>query len=372
MDTYFYAEKVDLGYEKKCILQEVTFSLPKGKILTLIGPNGAGKTTLLKGISRQISPQKGVFFLDGKEINRIKRQEYPKQTAVLSTEKIYPDRMTCREVVELGRYPYTGQFGILSDEDHKIVEETMKKVKIDGFKEQEFWSCSDGQKQRVMLARVLAQEPELLILDEPTTYLDISFKQDFFHILQTYRDEKNLTVIQSLHELDLAERISDFVLCVKKDGSTEFGENGDIFQKQKIKELYALEYTGFIEEYGTMELEPQKGTPRVFVIPGDGSTVHVYRDLQRKRIPFCVGLIRKGDVEFPVAEALASEIYGLEFVEDCENSKIQQAMKAIDFCEEVICLVDSFGRHQDYNQQLLEYAKNKGKWSDGGVYSKRR
>ena len=131
--------------------------------------------------------------------------------------------MTCKEVVATGRYPYTGKFGVLSKEDWKIVDEAVRLVHIENLAERDFTKTSDGQKQRVMLARALCQQPDILVLDEPTSFLDIRYKLEFLSIIQEMARNDRLTVILSLHELDLAERISDKVLCVRGDRIDRFG-----------------------------------------------------------------------------------------------------------------------------------------------------
>ena len=122
--------------------------------------------------------------------------------------------MTCEDVVATGRYPYTGRFGLLGDEDRRIIRQVMDMVNVTAIKDQDFTRISDGQRQRVMLARAICQEPEIIVLDEPTSYLDVRYKLEFLSILQRMKREKNLTVIMSLHELELAERVSDKILCI--------------------------------------------------------------------------------------------------------------------------------------------------------------
>ena len=134
--------------------------------------------------------------------------ELSQNMAVVLTEKLRTEMMTCEEVVATGRYPYTGKFGILSDTDRQAVAEAMEPVHVTTLKNKDFSKISDGQRQRVMLARAICQEPEIIILDEPTSYLDIKYKLDFLSILQEMRKKKELTVVMSLHELELAAKVS--------------------------------------------------------------------------------------------------------------------------------------------------------------------
>ena len=181
---YFQAEQMSVGYQRHLVVQDIEITLNQGEILTLIGPNGAGKSTVLKSIARQIEMLGGSIYLDQNELNRMSSQELSKKMAVVMTSKLRSEKMTCEDVVSTGRYPYTGRFGILSSDDKKVVKEAMDLVQVTPIKDLDFTRISDGQRQRVMLARAICQEPQILILDEPTSYLDVKYKLEFLSILQ--------------------------------------------------------------------------------------------------------------------------------------------------------------------------------------------
>ena len=166
--------------------------------------------------------------------------------SVVLTQKVRAEMKNCRDVVATGRYPYTGWFGVLSQEDERIVDEVMELTHITDICEQEFDKISDGQKQRVMLARAICQEPELVILDEPTSFLDIRYKLDFLSILQELREKKGLTVIMSLHELDLAKIVSDKILCLKGGYVERYGTPEEIFESDFIERLFDLKKGSFL------------------------------------------------------------------------------------------------------------------------------
>ena len=222
-DFYFYTRDLTVGYEGNPLVKHIEIHLKKGEILTLIGPNGAGKTTILRSIIRQLKPLGGVVFLDGKDLGRMGAKELSQKLSVVLTERIHPESMTCEQVVETGRYPYTGKFGVLSKEDHRIVRESLKLVHGEELAGEDFEKVSDGQRQRIMLARALSQEPELIVLDEPTSFLDVRHKLEFLSVLQELSRQQNLSVILSLHELDLAERISHKIACIKENQIHRFG-----------------------------------------------------------------------------------------------------------------------------------------------------
>ena len=239
-DYYFKTNKLSVGYDGKAIVKDVEIGIEKGEIISIIGPNGAGKSTVLKSIAKQLEIIDGSVFLDSKDLKDYSGSELSKKMSVLFTERVRGELMTCEEVVASGRYPFTGRFGVLSDKDREIVYETMKTVGIEELKDCDFTKISDGQKQRVLLAKVLCQEPEILLLDEPTSFLDIRFKLEFFSVLERMKKEKNLTVILSLHELDLARLISDKVLCLKGEYADRFGTPEEIFEKEYISSLFDI------------------------------------------------------------------------------------------------------------------------------------
>ena len=172
MEYYFCTKKMSVGYHKCPLIEDIEIGLEKGEILTLIGPNGAGKSTILKSIARQLALIDGVIYLDRQSIIQMSGEELSQKMAVVLTDKLKTEMMTCEDVVATGRYPYTGRFGILSESDYRVIEEAMDLVHVTAMKDQDFTRISDGQRQRVMLARAICQEPEIIILDEPTSYLD--------------------------------------------------------------------------------------------------------------------------------------------------------------------------------------------------------
>ncbi len=246
MDNYFFvAKSLCVGYDGKPLIRELTFALEKGGILTLIGPNGAGKSTVLKSIAGQLSLLGGTVCLERESLSKMRAGELAKKMSVVFTQKITAELKSCRDVVATGRYPYTGWFGRLSEEDERIVDEAMEAVHITEICDRDFDRISDGQKQRVMLARAICQEPEIVILDEPTSYLDIRYKLEFLSVLKEMRKKRGLTVVMSLHELELARLVSDKILCLKGEYAERFGTPEEIFQSDFIERLFDIEEKDF-------------------------------------------------------------------------------------------------------------------------------
>lgn len=362
---YFYTQGLCVGYHGTPLIKDIELTLKKGEILTLIGPNGAGKTTILKSIIRQLAPISGVVYLDGKETDAMTGHELSTKMSVVLTERVRPELMSCEDVVATGRYPYTGKFGILSKEDTRVVKEAMELVHIKELADRDFTHTSDGQKQRVMLARAICQEPDIIVLDEPTSFLDMRYKLEFLSIIQNMSRTKHLSVIMSLHELDLAGRISDKIACVKGDKIDRFGTPEEIFTSGYIPELYHLTTGSYDELTGNLELEPVKGRPEVFVLAGNGCGTAVFRRLQREGRAFAAGILWENDLDYPSAKALAVEVVGVHPFSSIDEKAIAHAKELMDQCEEVIFAMDEtmLGEWNQKMRELYEYAKKQGKQS---------
>lgn len=357
---YLQTKKLCVGYQKHIVVDNIEISLEKGEILTLIGPNGAGKSTVLKSIARQLETLGGSIYLDQKELSRLSGQQLSQSMAVVMTQKLRAEKMTCEDVVATGRYPYTGHFGILSSSDWKVIKEAMELVQVTQIKDLDFNKISDGQRQRVMLARAICQEPQILILDEPTSYLDVKYKLEFLSILQEMKHQKKLTVIMSLHELDLAERISDQILCVNGTTPERFGTPQEIFTKGYISKLFGISSGSFDEKTMNAELPKPCGKPSVFVIAGDGTGRNIYRKLQRKNIPFATGILFENDLDYPVAKALAANVIASKSFEPIKGTTLEAAKATLSECDHVICCRPHFGTFEKANEELLSYAKQLG------------
>ncbi|MBD5550414.1 MAG: ABC transporter ATP-binding protein [Lachnospiraceae bacterium] len=257
---YFSTKKMCVGYDNKPLIKDMEIVLPRGEVLCLIGPNGAGKSTVLKSIARQLALLGGTVYLGEDDLSEMKADELAKRMSVVFTEKVKAELKSCRDMVATGRYPYTGWFGILSEEDERIVSEVMELTHITDISEKDFDRISDGQKQRVMLTRAICQEPEIVILDEPTSYLDIKYKLEFLSLLQEMREKRGLTVIMSLHELELAKIVSDKILCLKGEYVERYGTPEEIFESDFIARLFDLNEKNFAGNKKLLAYMKQIGT----------------------------------------------------------------------------------------------------------------
>lgn len=361
MDDYISTENMAVGYGGKALIENISLHVRRGEIMTLIGPNGSGKSTILKSIIRQLGLIRGTVYLDGRDMARMTEAEVATRLSVLMTERIRPELMTCEDVVSTGRYPYTGRLGILSQEDRRIVRESLALVHAQELADQDFSRISDGQRQRILLARALCQEPEIMVLDEPTSFLDIRHKLELLSILKDMVQKRRLAVIMSLHELDLAQKISDYVVCVRGGAIERYGPPEEIFTSEYVMSLYGVTSGSYNAAFGCLELERVPGTPEVFVIGGGGSGIGVYRRLQRQGIPFAAGVLHENDVDYPVARALAAQVVSEKSFEPISDDTLHQAEQCMERCNRVICCLRSFGPVNEKNRLLLERAKALGK-----------
>lgn len=239
------ASGLAVGYNKKILIDGISFEVKAGEILTLIGPNGSGKSTVLKTLVKELESLGGSISVASKNIFTEKDTFAAKHISMLMTERIHPEMMTVRDVIATGRYPYTNLFGVLGDDDNAKINEAIKGVHCEDIEGRLFNNLSDGQKQRVMLARAICQDTEIIVLDEPVTFLDMFYKLDFFKNIKKLAREKNKTIILSLHELDLVKNISDKVLCLNGKKIVKAGKPEDIFTGGFIQQLYGIKEEEF-------------------------------------------------------------------------------------------------------------------------------
>ncbi len=364
----FYADRLAAGYGKRPVAEGLSFHAGRGEIVTLIGPNGAGKSTILKTISGGLAPMGGELVLDGVPMERIPRKERARKLAVVFTEKLQGELMTCRDVTAAGRYPYTGRLGLLSEKDQRAVDQALELVHGTDLGERPFDRISDGQRQRIMLARALCQEPEMILLDEPTSHLDVKYKLEFLSLLREMARKKELSVLMSLHELDLAERISDRVVCIKDGRMDRCGTPEQVFTPGYVEELFGMTAGKFDAAGGSVEFSVPGGAVKpedlpenaVFVIAGNGSGRQVFRKLQRENVPFVTGILFENDLDLPAAEALAAHVVKVPLGPVPEEA-VREARAWIRWCQRVICCRTGFGVWEKENEDLFKYAERSGK-----------
>lgn len=203
-----------IGFGNRILLKNVSTTFPQYNLTALIGSNGSGKSTLLKCISGLNETYKGEIFINDKNLKRISRRELAKEIAYVNTQRPRIANLKCLDVVALGRSPYTGWHGGLSEIDNEKVENAIKLVGMEAYKDRYFNNLSDGEAEKIMIARAIAQETDIILLDEPTSFLDLPTRYELIKLLKELTREKGKTIIFSTHELDIALKFSDYISLV--------------------------------------------------------------------------------------------------------------------------------------------------------------
>lgn len=353
-------EGLKVGYGKKVVVDSVEISGFRGQVLCLLGPNGAGKSTILRTLSGLLQPVDGVVFINQQDIKTIRKKELAKEMAIVLTKKFAAGMMKVYDVAAMGRYPHTGRFGSLGEKDHALVREALIRVNADYLSERYFEELSDGEKQKVMVARALVQEPEVIVLDEPTTHLDIRHRLELIDILKTLSKEKNITVILALHEIDLALKSCDKVLLVKDNKILGYGEPEDVVSEEMINELYGIKNAAFNNLLGTIELENRQ-KPSVFVIGGNGCGTPIYRTLSKHQIGTVTGVIHENDIDYEIARTMGIAIRSEQAFDEISELSYRAALKMMEAVETVIDSGFPIRKINEKNLDLLKAAIVGGK-----------
>ena len=357
---FLLGKDLRVGYQKRIVVDNVNIDLNKGEVLCLLGPNGCGKSTILKTITDHVKLIGGSITVMEKDLNHLSNRERAKHMSVVLTERISPEMMTAEDVVATGRYPHTNHFGKLTNHDIKIINESIKIVNGEELKNKEFKYLSDGEKQRIMIARAICQEADIMVLDEPTSFLDIKYKVDLLNIIKTLSLEKSQTIIMSLHEIELVSKIADKVLLIKDGKIYNYGTPEDVITDEAIREVYNLNSGYFNTTMGNVELPKGSSKAKVFVIGGGGRATKIYRALHKKDIGFYSGILFKNDMDYNISNALGHKTIAEDAFIDISSEKFNEAKFCIDTSQVLIDSGVSFKGIGKANYKLLQYALEKG------------
>lgn len=240
MKEILKTRSLSIGYEGKTVVSDIDVTLNEGDIIALVGPNGAGKSTLFKTFSTHIKPVGGTIELFGKDLMTISPKERAKLLGIVLTER--PDDMFMKvyDVVAAGRYPYTGMFGKLSENDEKEIKVSLELVGVNHLINRVFNTLSDGEKQKVMIAKAIAQNTPIIMLDEPTAFLDYPSKIELFSLLKKLAKEQHKAILFSSHDLELLLRYTDNLWIIAKNKPFAAGQSSELLKNGVIKEYFGL------------------------------------------------------------------------------------------------------------------------------------
>jgi len=234
-------EKIDFAYDSDTVLEDVTFEAVQGEILGIIGPNGSGKTTLLRCLNKVLKPRGGVILLDDKDLASARQKEIAKLMGVVPQNSIHKFAFSVLDTVMMGRFPHLGRFDKESTGDFDIAQESLRLCGVEHLSSKLVNELSGGEFQKVIIARALAQQPRVLLLDEPTLHLDIHHQLDLLELLKALARREKLIVIMVSHDINLAVRYSSRVLVLKEGRIYKAGKPQDVLTQATLKEVYKID-----------------------------------------------------------------------------------------------------------------------------------
>lgn len=243
--THFAGKNLVIGYPNtdEPVIDEETIAFPPRQVTALIGPNGSGKSTLLKGLANQLAPAAGTVLLDGRTIQEFKTKELARRLGLLSQENISPESISVEDLVMHGRYPHRGFFDSVTEKDRAAIEAAMDLAGVVHLRDRDVGSLSGGQKQLAWVAMVLAQETDVLLLDEPTTFLDLHHQLEVMEIIETLRDESDITVVLVLHNIEQAARYADHMVALNDGAIYARGTPTEVVTEKLLADVFGIEAT---------------------------------------------------------------------------------------------------------------------------------
>lgn len=235
------AEALTVRFDNKTVLQDLSLAIEEGKIISILGPNGSGKSTLLKVLSRNIKPDKGNVYLKDRSLAQLSGKMIARQMAVLPQSPQAPSDLTVRDLVEFGRFPHQSWWQGKSEQDESCVDWALTQTGLTPMADRIVSTLSGGERQRVWIAMALAQKPEIVLLDEPTTYLDICHQLEIMDLLAAFNHEHNLTVVMVLHDINHAARYSDYVAILQQGQIFAAGKPEDVITEHTLREVFRVE-----------------------------------------------------------------------------------------------------------------------------------
>ncbi|GCE12669.1 ABC transporter ATP-binding protein [Tengunoibacter tsumagoiensis] len=319
-DPLVQMQSVSFGYSKQTLLYDVSVQIRSGEMVGLLGPNGSGKTTLLRLLSGAIHPRQGQVLLLGKTLRQWGRRATAQRVAVVPQEMHMPFAFTVEEMVQLGRTPFVPAFfGTRGSQDEKAVQEAMEIAGVSAFAKRSFNELSGGERQRVTIAMALAQEPALLLLDEPTAHLDIKYQIETLALAQRLNRERGVTIIAALHDLNLAARYFPRLLLFQR-GIVADASPAEVLQPELLSRVYGIPIqVGILRGSQHLSILPpvddaqavnrKEGShPLIHVMAGGGSGELLMRALADAQLPFVAGALNVGDSDHALALRLAQEV----------------------------------------------------------------
>ncbi len=310
-------EGVTFQYDEAVVINSLSLSIERGSFISIIGPNGSGKSTLLKLLASNITPQGGAIFLEGQNVKDYGKRALSREMAVVPQETSVNYAFQVYDIVLMGRYPHRGRFQRETKEDRKIVKEAMERTNTWQLRNRKINELSGGEGQRVILARALAQEPQLILLDEPTASLDIHHQLEVLELLKSLNEERNVTIIAVLHDLNLAARYSQEILLLHSGKKITMGKTEEVLTVENLKQAYDMEmmiernlYTNrlMIHPLGVKAKTMTEKGPRVHLVCGGGTARELIPWLLELGAQITLGVVNQRDSDWDLGKQLRLEM----------------------------------------------------------------
>ncbi len=241
MQTAFRMENLASGYEQVRVFEGLNLAIEEGKVTTIIGPNGCGKSTLLKTIGRILKKQQGTVYLQEQNMQNLSTKDIAKKLAILSQTPVAPGQLKVEELIAYGRYPHRNNVNRLTNKDEEMIEWALTVTNTMEYRNRELAQLSGGQRQRVWLAMALAQETNILLLDEPTTYLDMAHQLEVLDIVKSLNEQHNCTIVMVLHDINHAARYSDHLIAMRKGIIMQTGTPQEILSAEVMRKVFNID-----------------------------------------------------------------------------------------------------------------------------------
>lgn len=328
--------KLAVGYGSTTVLEGMDLDFYPGEFVSLLGPDGAGKTTLLRSLSRHLPVLAGDIRLGGRSLNGMPAPELTRRLSVVLTHKNIPPLFQVYEFVAMGRYPYTTWTGRLSADDDAAVSEALALVRAKDLAFRDLDTLSDGERQKVFIARALVQNPRIILLDEPSVHLDTEHRMEIMAILRRLCVKKGITVIASLCDLDVAARVSDRVALIQGKTISAFGRPEEVLDRQTVSGFHEFSGTGINTLLGKIGIKGKAGTEKVYVVGGMGSGTTLYRLLAKQGYEVTTGILMENDIDCVVARSVGAVCHVQADPSQVSHMLTFDAMAALESCDLVL------------------------------------
>lgn len=353
-------QKISFGYSNaKNVLESIDFDVNDGVFVSIIGPNGSGKSTLLKCLINVLKPKIGAVFIDQNKISDLHDHDLAKMRSAVLSDRVYPFNMSVRELISLGRMPHQKLLGDTDQKEQEIVLQSASLLGVENLLDRKFSELSDGQKQKVLIARAICQKPKVLILDEPATHLDTRSRVEILLKLREISSREKIIVIASMHEIEITIRMSDQIVILENGKIVAKGTPEQILEQGIMDEIYKNDKTIWSSVFGSLEIKCLQDEPKIHVVSSNGTGIQVFRLLIRMGYSFSVGILDQQDIDY----YFAKEIKSLVFSNDAPYAPIQEELAySLSKLGKVRIVIDcgfSINEHNKSNLDLIEILCNR-------------